>query len=177
MTKQKSESEGQNIMRIPRIDKVVLSAGATGNDLDKAFKLLELISERKPQIIKSGPKKRIPAFGVKPNMSLGVNVTLRGQEATDILKKLLGAIDNSLKNKQIDTNHFSFGIDEYINIPGMKYVREIGIRGFNVTVVFERQGVRVKKKKAKEGKLPRKQHINPKEIISFMKGKFNTEIL
>jgi large subunit ribosomal protein L5 len=167
----------KNIMMKPKITKVVLSAGATGNDLDKSFKLLELVSGKKPQIIKSGPRKRIPAFGVKPNMSLGTSVTIRGGESIEILKKLLGAIDNLLNKKQIDKNNFSFGIAEYVNIPGMKYVREIGIRGFNVTVVFERAGVRVSKKKIKRGKLPQIQHVPKDEIIIFMKDKFGTEIL
>ncbi len=163
-------------MMKPCIKRVVLSAGATETDLDRAVKLLELISERKSQVIKSGPRKRIPAFGVKPNMPLGTCVTVRGKEAIELLKKLLGAIDNTLKEKQIQENLVSFGIDEYINIPGMKYVREIGIRGFNVTIVFERPGVRVKKRKIKRGKLPRKQHVTKKEIIDFMKDKFKTEI-
>ena len=163
-----------NPLREPKITKVVLSAGATGTDLEKAEKLLNMISDMKSQIIKSGPKRRIPAFGVKPNMPLGVRVTLRGKKAIALLKKLLGTIDNRLKEKQIDKNTFSFGIKEYIEIPGVEYVREIGIRGFNVTVAFERAGVRVKRRKIKRGKLPGKQQVSKDEIISFMKTKFKT---
>ena len=164
-------------MRIPKITRVVLSAGAVEKDLEKAKKLLEIISEKKAQITKSGPRMRIPAFGVKPKMELGTNVTLRRKEAIEVLRKLLGAIDNRLKVKQIDKNNFSFGINEYINIPGVKYMREIGIRGFNVTVVFERPGLRVKKRKIKTGKVPSKQHVTPEEIINYMKETFNTEVL
>ena len=163
-----------NPLREPKITKVVLSAGATGTDLEKAEKLLNMISDMKSQIIKSGPKRRIPAFGVKPNMPLGVRVTLRGKKAIALLKKLLGTIDNRLKEKQIDKNTFSFGIKEYIEIPGVEYVREIGIRGFNVTVAFERAGVRVKRRKIKRGKLPGKQQVSKDEIISVMKTKFKT---
>ncbi len=166
-----------NVMRIPKITRVVLSAGAVEKDLEKAKKLLEIISEKKAQITKSGPRMRIPAFGVKPKMELGTNVTLRRKEAIEVLRKLLGAIDNRLKVKQIDKNNFSFGINEYINIPGVKYMREIGIRGFNVTVVFERPGLRVKKRKIKTGKVPSKQHVTPEEIINYMKETFNTEVL
>ncbi len=45
-----------NISREPYISKVVLSAGAVGPELEKAKKLLELVSGGKAQIIKPGPK-------------------------------------------------------------------------------------------------------------------------
>ncbi|MBS3083618.1 50S ribosomal protein L5 [Candidatus Pacearchaeota archaeon] len=166
-----------NVMRVPKISRVVLSAGAVDKDLEKAKKLLELISEKKAQITKSGARTRIPAFGVRPKMELGTCVTLRNEDAVNVLGKLLGAIDNQLKVSQIDKNNFSFGIPEYINIPGMKYSREIGIKGFNVTVVFERSGVRVKKRKIKPGTVPKKQHVSPEEIIDYMKKTFKTEVV
>ena len=166
-----------NVMRTPKIARVVLSAGAVDKDLEKAKKLLELISEKKAQITKSGARTRIPAFGVRPKMELGTCVTLRNEDAVNVLGKLLGAIDNQLKVSQIDKNNFSFGIPEYINIPGMKYSREIGIKGFNVTVVFERSGVRVKKRKIKPGTVPKKQHVSPEEIIDYMKKTFKTEVV
>jgi ribosomal protein L5 len=165
-----------NIMQSPFISKVVLSAGAVDKELLKAQKLLELLTKKKAQIIKTGPQRRIPELGVKPNMELGTRVTLRDKEAVAILKRLLGAIDNTLSERQIAENHFSFGIKEYIDIPDMEYYRDIGIRGFNVTVVFERAGVRVKNKKIKRGSLPRKQHISPQEIKSFMEETFKTII-
>lgn len=171
------KAQMENVMRVPKITRVVLSAGAVDKDLEKAKKLLELVSEKKAQITKSGPRMRIPAFGVKPKMELGTSVTLRKSDAIEVLKRLLGAIDNKLKVSSIDKNNFSFGIPEYINIPGIKYMREIGIRGFNVTVVFERPGMRVKKRKIKTGKVPSKQHVTPEEIIQYMKDTFKTEII
>ena len=162
-------------MRTPKITKVVLSAGDKDKELDKAVQLLKLVSERNPQIVKSGPRRRIPAFGVKPDMPLGTNVTVRGKDAVKLLKKLLGAIDNQLKKKQISENTFSFGIQEYIEIPGVEYVREIGIKGFNVTVSFERAGFRVARKKIKSGKIGKNQRIPKEEIIKFMEDEFKTQ--
>ena len=52
----------ENPMRSIFIEKVVLSAGATGPDLEKAKKLLDLLSGRKSQIITSS--KRIPDFDI-----------------------------------------------------------------------------------------------------------------
>ncbi len=164
-----------NVMRSPRIVKVVVSAGATGPDLVKAQKLLEILTKSTAQIIKAGPKRRIPELGVKPGLELGTRVTLRGKKAVDLLRRLLGAIDNTITRSQIASNHFSFGLKEYIDITGMEYVREIGIRGFNTTVVFERAGVRIKNKKIKKGKLPSKQHISPDEIVQFMEEQFKTK--
>jgi large subunit ribosomal protein L5 len=164
-----------NTMKKPMIGKVVLSAGATGDNLTKANKLLELVSKMKPQIIKAGPKKRIPAFGVRPNLPLGTRVTVRGEKSLELLKKLLGAIENTIKKKQVEDNHFSFGIKEYIEIPGFDYVREIGIRGFSVTVVFERAGLRIKKKKIKAGKPPKRQDVSKEEIMKMMEENFKTK--
>ena len=106
MTPNKTE----NIMTQPRMEKVVLSCGATGPDLDRATRLLEMLSNMKAEIIKAGPKRRTPAFSVKPNLPLGTRVTLRGKKAQELLKRLLGAIDISISKKQIATNGFSFGI-------------------------------------------------------------------
>ena len=134
MTKQKLKQK--NKMRTVNLEKVVLSCGATGADLEKAQKLLQFLTGKKAQIVMAGSKTRIPDFGVKPGMELGTIVTLRKNDAKEILKKLLGAIDNSIKNSQISENTFSFGIHEYIEIPGVVYQREIGFRGLNVTATF-----------------------------------------
>jgi large subunit ribosomal protein L5 len=166
----------QNPMRKIKLEKVTLSCGAVGPDLEKSQKLLELITGRKAQIISSGPQRRIPNFGVKPNMPLGTSVTLRGSSGTEILKRLLVAIDNRIKKRQIAKNGFSFGIKEYIEIPGIEYKREIGIRGLNVTASFTRAGIRVKRKKIKCGKVPNRQYVHQDEIIEFMKTHFSTEV-
>jgi len=168
----KVEAKLENPMRKVKIEKVLLSAGATGDDLVKEKKLLEIVSGKKTQILTSN--KRIPEFDVRPGLEVGVRVTLRGEEAITLLKRLLSAINNEIKKKQISDNHFSFGIKEYIEIPGIEYQRDIGIRGFNVTVVFIRAGVRVKLKKIKRGKVPKKQFVSKEEILDYMKGAFNT---
>lgn len=164
-----------NPMRKIKIEKVILSAGARGKDLEKAKKLLDMISKKKAEITKS--QKRIPDFDVSPGQEVGTRVTLRGKEAVELLKRLLGALDNKLKSKQISENHFSFGIKEYIEIPGTEYQRDIGIRGFNTTVVFIRAGVRVQRKKIKSGTLPKRQQISKEEIQKYMGDVYKTEIL
>ncbi|HLF53991.1 MAG TPA: 50S ribosomal protein L5 [Candidatus Nanoarchaeia archaeon] len=168
----KTETKLENPMRKVKVEKIILSAGATDDNLVKAKKLLEIVSGRKAQILASS--KRIPEFNVRPGLEVGTRVTLRGAAAINLLKRLLGAMDNEIKKKQLSDNHFSFGIKEYIEIPGIEYQRDIGIRGFNVTVVFIRAGFRVKLKKIKRGKVPKKQFISKEEIADYMKGAFNT---
>ncbi|MEM4271512.1 MAG: 50S ribosomal protein L5 [Candidatus Pacearchaeota archaeon] len=162
-------------MRNIKIEKVLLSSGATGDDLQKAKKLLEFVSGSKAQITTSS--KRIPEFNVRPGLEVGTRVTLRGKKAINLLKQLLGAVDNTIKKKQVSENHFSFGIKEYIEIPGIEYQRDIGIRGFNVTVVFARPGLRVKRKKIKSGRVPKKQFISKEEVMNFMKEGFKTKFV
>jgi len=163
----------ENPMRAVKIEKILLSCGGIDKDLEKARKLLELISGMKAQIVAS--QKRIPDFGVRPGLEVGTRVTIRGEVAVELLRRLLGAIDNILTEKQISPNHFSFGIKEYIEIPGIKYQREIGIRGLNVTVVFARPGLRVQRRKIKASKISKNQIVSIAEIIKYMEETFNTK--
>lgn len=159
-------------MRNIKIEKIVLSVGGTGEYLEKGYKLLGILTNKKPTKTKS--RKRIPALGVRPGLETGCVVTLR-KDYEELLKKLLISIDNVLKKKQISENNFSFGIKEYIEIPGMEYYRDIGIMGFDVTIVFKRAGRRVRLKKIKKGKIPKRQVITREEIIKFMEDHFQTQ--
>lgn len=164
----------ENIMREIKIEKVVLNVGGTAEELEKGVKLLKLITGRKPAKMKSN--KRIPTLNVRPGLEVGAVVTIR-KDPKEILTKMLKAVNNTIKKKQISENNFSFGIEEYIEIPGMEYQRDIGIMGFDVTVVFKRNGRRVKLKKVKRGKIPKRQIISKEEIIKFMEETFQTKFI
>ena len=169
---QKLDLVKENPLRKIKIEKVVLSVGGTGEYLEKGVKLLELLTGKKPAKMKTN--KRIPSLGIRPKLEVGTVSTVR-KNSEELLKKMLAAVDNILKRSQISENNFSFGIQEYIEIPGMTYQREIGIMGFDITVVFKRAGKRVKLKKIKKGKIPKKQHISKEEIIKFMEDNFQTQ--
>ena|SRR3989344_5367940 len=164
----------ENKMQEIKIEKVVLNIGGTAENLDMGIKLLERISGRKASKKKS--TKRIPSLGVRPGLEVGCLVTLRGEEAVEILKRLLAAISNIIKRGQISKNSFSFGIKEYIEIPGMHYQRDIGIMGLDVSVSFARPGKRTARKKIKAGRIPEKQHVSQQEIIKYMEDNFHTII-
>jgi large subunit ribosomal protein L5 len=170
----KQETMKENPMREIKIEKVVLSVGGIAEELEKGFKLLKMLTKGKPTKMQS--RKRIPTLKVRPGLEVGAVITLR-ENKEEILKKMLIAIDNQLKRKQISQNNFSFGISEYIEIPGVEYNREIGMRGLNVTVSFKRAGRRVGIKKVKQGKIPKRQIITKEEIIKFMEDKFQTKFI
>ena len=131
--------EKQNKMREIKIEKVVLSVGGVADYLERGVKLLEMLTGKKAARMKSS--KRIPTWNVRPGLEIGTVITIR-KGAEDFLKKMLITIDNELKKKQISENNFSFGIKEYLEIPGVEYQRDVGIMGFDVTVVFKRSGRR-----------------------------------
>lgn len=170
----KMADKKMNTMREFKIDKLVLSCGGVKDVLEKEVKLLKKLSKKNPSIRKS--MKRIPGFGVRPQLEVGCMVTLRGEEAVALLKRFLAAIDNQLRKKQFADNHFSFGVKEYIEIPGEEYDREIGMMGFNVAVSFSRKGKRVSIRKIKQKSLPKKQIVTKDEIIKFMVEEFGTKI-
>jgi len=165
-------TEKMNPMREIKIDKIVIGVGGIGDSLEKGFKLLKLITNRNPTKTKS--RKRIPSLGVRPGLEIGAMVTIR-KDLHEFLKRMLFGVENKLKKKQMSENNFSFGVKEYIEIPGLDYQRDIGIIGFDVTVVFKRSGRRVQLKKIKQGKIPKRQVITREEIIKFMEENFQTE--
>ena len=166
--------QSKNVMRDLRLDKVVLNVGGVAEKLEKGFILLKTISGKLPVKVKA--TRRIPTWGVRPGLEVGTKVTLRGQDAVAMLNRLLPAVDNTLKDKQIQNNFLSFGIHEYIEIPGIEYIREVGIMGFEVTAVFIRAGKRVELKRVKRGKI-RRAVVSKEEIEKFMNNKFKTTVL
>jgi large subunit ribosomal protein L5 len=164
----------KNHMTNIRIEKISLSIGGTGDYLEKGFKLLKFLSGKTP--VKTKSKKRIPSLGVRPGLEIGVVVTIR-KRAEEILKRMLMAVDNQVMEKQVSENTFSFGIKEYLEIPGVEYQRDVGIMGLDVTVTFKKSGRRVKLRKIKRGRVPKRQRASKEEIIKFMGEKFQTTFI
>jgi len=162
-------------MREILIDKVVLNVGC-GGDLEKierAKKLLEYLTNKKPTITKS--RKR-STFGIAKGKPVGVKVTLRKKDAYEFLKKALSATNYTLKESQINDGNFSFGIKEYIEITGVKYRHDIGMLGLDVCVNLKRKGFRVKERRVKRSKIGGNHLIKKEEVIKFLKENFNVKI-
>lgn len=167
----------ENPIRAIRIEKVTLNIGC-GDDkekMERAKKLLEYLTEGKPVITKS--KKR-STFGVVKGKPIGMMITLRKKKAAEFLKRALEAVEKELKASQFDKNgNFSFGINEYIDIPDAKYQHEIGMLGLDVSVTLERSGFRIKRRRIQKRKIPAKQKIKIEEGMNWVKNNFGVDII
>ena len=163
-------------MKRIEIEKITLNIGVgqPGDHLDKAMRLLEKISGSKP--VQTTTMKRIPTWSLRPNLAIACKVTLRGEKAENVLKNLFIAADNKINSSKFDKfGNFSFGIPEYIDIPGVEYEADIGIIGLEVAVTLKRPGFRVKKRLIKS-KIGKKHKISRQESIEFIKNKFNINV-
>lgn len=164
-------------MREIRIEKLTLNIG-TGKDqamLDKGLKLLTSLTNGKP--VKTFTQKRIPEWGVRPGLPVGCKITLRNNSAIDMIKRILDAKANTLKESNFDEcGTISIGIPEYIDIKDSKYDPEIGIIGLQACITLKRPGFRIKRRRIRKSKISKKHQITKKEAIEFMKSKFGTKI-
>jgi large subunit ribosomal protein L5 len=161
-------------MQEVRIEKVTLNigTGGPGDNLEKAMKLLKTISGAKP--VPTTSKKRIPTWGVRPGLQIGCKVTVRKKKAEELLKRLLAAKENRLPPSKVDkTGNISFGIPEYLDIPGVEYDISIGIIGLEVAITLQKPGFRIKRRQLQKRKVPHKHQITKEEAMKFMEEKFN----
>ena len=168
-----------NVMRDIKIEKVTLNigVGGPGDKLEKAVKLLKSITNSQPIQTKVGPRTRIPAWGLRPNLPIATKVTVRGKKAEALLRRLLQSVDNHLGERKFDKfGNFAFGIPEYINIPDTPYDAEIGVIGLEAAVTLMRSGFRIKRRATKKGKIPVKHSISKEDAMKFIKDKFSVKV-
>ena len=164
-----------NPMKEIKIEKITLNIGTgeAGNKLAKAMKLLDSITKSKS--IATTTKKRIPTWGIRPGLTIGCKVTLR-RKKTELIKNLLIAKENRLKKSNFSAGTVSFGIPEYIDIPGAEYDADIGIIGLDVSITLQRAGYRVKRRTTQRKQIGKRHQITRQETMSFFKEKFNINI-
>jgi len=172
------ERSYENSMLKPRIEKVVINCcvGKSGEPLEKAMKILQELTGQKPSIRRA--KKTIRDFGIRRKEPIACVVTLRGERAREFLSRAFHAVDNRISKSSFDEmGNFTFGIKEHIDIPGVKYDPELGIIGMDVSVVLERPGFRVKRRRRARSKVGTEHLLSPDEAISFIREEFNVEIV
>lgn len=168
--------EKNNPMKEIKVSKVTLNIGAGKNEdlLKKGIVLLKKLSPLNP--VKTTTQKRIPGWGLRPGLAIGCKVTIRNNPE-ELLKRLLVAKENKLKEKCFDNNgNFSFGVPEYIDIEGLEYDPDLKIMGLEVAVTLERPGFRVKKRKISNRSIGKSHKITKEEAIEFAKTKLGAEV-
>jgi len=162
-----------NKMREIRIEKLTLNIGAgrDENVLKKALKLLKNITNIDP--VQTITKKRLAAWGLRPGLPIGAMITLRGEDVYPLVERLLAAKGKRVKSSWFDAHgNVSFGIHEYVDIPGVKYDTEIGILGLQASITLSRPGFRVKKRKIRKSSVGKHQQITKEDAVAFMKERF-----
>lgn len=161
-------------MRKPRIHKVSVNfaVGESGPNLEKARELCERITNQVPAEGKA--KESVRGFGIRKHEPIGVFTTLRGELAHEFLKKALWAIEDRISSRKFDEfGNLSFGLDDHLNLPNVKYDPKIGVHGFNTTVVLERPGFRTKRRRIRPSKITTRHKITKEEGIAFLKHEYN----
>ncbi len=160
-------------MREVRIEKITLNVGCgTRGNIENAQTVLRNFSGGKVIVTKT--KKRT-TFNVPKNKAIGCKITLRRNTHAH-LKRLFEAKENKLNTGNFDsTGNFSFGIKEYIDVPGMQYDPKLGAIGFDVCVTLERPGYSVKRKML-SSKIGKNHLVTKEDAIDFVKKRFNVTV-
>ena len=172
-----TETLPENPMREVRLAKVVvhIGVGKSGEMLEKARKVLQEITAQKPCTRQA--KMTIKEFGIREGEPIACMTTLRGEKAVTFLKRGLDAVSNTLKRSSFDEHgNFAFGIKEHIEIPGTKYVPELGIFGMDVIGTLERPGFRIKRKRIRPAPVGKSHRVSKDDAINFMTAKFAVQI-
>jgi len=172
-----TEKSKENRMLRPKIGKVTvnISVGKSGEPLEKAMKILEELTRQKPRTRRA--KSTVRDFGIRRGEPIATLVTLRKGGAEEFLKRTLQAVENRVPTSSFDQlGNFSFGIKEHIDIPGTKYVPDLGIVGMDITVTMERPGYRVRRRHRAKSKVGFNQVLTAEESMAFIKERFGVEI-
>jgi large subunit ribosomal protein L5 len=168
----------KNPLLKPRIEKVTvnMSVGQSGKPLEQAATILQQLTNQKPS--RRQAKKTIREFGIRKGESVACIVTLRKEKAEEFLRKALQAVENKLSKYCFDRQgNFAFGIKEHIDIPGTKYMPQLGIHGMDVSVSLGRAGYRVKHRHRAKSKVGKDHLLTADEAIVFIKDEFDVEII
>ncbi len=172
----KGKAKGPNPMRGIRLEKLTInmSAGDSSPKLEKSQKIMEKIAGKKAVVTRTHGRTM---FGMAKGRPIGAKATLRGAAAMELLRKLFKSKDNKLKPSQFDSRgNFSFGIHEYINIPGVKYDPDAGMLGMDVCVSLERPGYRVKKRMIRPTKLGKRHRIAREDAMEWARKELGAAI-
>lgn len=138
-----------NVMRVPRLEKVVINVRVGGavtdpRQIDKVVEELTVIAGQRPVVTRA--HRSIAAFKLRQGMPIGVKVTLRGDRMFEFLDKLFNVALPRIKDfKGVSERAFdgrgnlNLGIKEQLIFPEIEYDKVDKIRGMDITIVTTAQ--------------------------------------
>jgi large subunit ribosomal protein L5 len=135
----------ENVMQIPKIEKVVLNIGvgeALDNPkaLDEAVRDLATITGQHPVVTKS--KKSIANFKLREGRAIGTKVTLRGDRMWAFLDRLVNVALPRVRDfrgispESFDgRGNYTLGLEEQLIFPEINYDDVESVRGMEITIV------------------------------------------
>jgi len=143
--KLQDEFKIENIMAVPKIEKIVLNMGigeAISNMkvLDNAVEELNSIAGQKPVVTKA--KKSIASFKLREGVPIGTMVTLRSEKMYEFLDRLINiALPRVRDFRGVPTRAFdgrgnyTLGIRDHLIFPEIDYSKVDKPKGMNITIV------------------------------------------
>ncbi|MGA0238961.1 MAG: 50S ribosomal protein L5 [Acidimicrobiales bacterium] len=141
----KETLELDNIMLVPKIEKIVLNMGvgdAVGQAklLEGALSDMETIAGQKPVVTRA--KKSLASFKLREGQAIGCKVTLRGDRMYEFLDRLISLAIPRIRDfrglppKAFDGNgNYTFGVTEQLMFPEIDYDQVDTTRGMDITIV------------------------------------------
>jgi len=134
----------ENVMQIPRIEKVVINMGVgeAVNDrkkVDNAAADLAMIAGQKPVVTRA--RKAIATYKLREGMAIGCKVTLRGDRMYEFLDRFVTIALPRVKDfrglnaKSFDgRGNYATGLKEHIVFPEIDYDKVDSVLGLDVIV-------------------------------------------
>ncbi len=135
----------ENVMQIPRLEKIVISVGAgeEGKDaklIQNMADTISLIAGQKAVI--TNAKKSVAGFKARKGAPSGIKVTLRGDNMYNFLDKLISIALPRVKDfrgvprRGFDgRGNYNFGLQEQLMFPEVVYDNIIKTHGMNITII------------------------------------------
>lgn len=133
-----------NVMQVPRLDKIVVNMGLAEalNDrkvVDDAASELALITGQKAKVNRA--RKSIAGFKLREGAAVGASVTLRGDRMWEFFDRLLAvAIPRVRDFRGLDPTSFdgrgnyTFGVNEQLIFPEIDFDDVSATRGMDITI-------------------------------------------
>lgn len=140
-----TELELDNVMRIPRLEKIVVNMGVgdaaqDAKQIDSAVDELSTITGQRPKVAYS--TKSISNFKLREGVPVGASVTMRGDRMWEFFDRLIAlAIPRIRDFRGLNPTGFdgrgnySFGVTEQLIFPEIDYDKVSTVRGMDITFV------------------------------------------